>query len=304
MERPSAAVLLLAGLVAADVVLVTGAVRSTHVDTTALARALESSSTTVPSAASPASSGSSSAAGTSTPAGTTRGPTGGKVTLSALTGTRAWRASSAAVRCTTGTEPAAIGHTEDGGKHWTSVTVPLTTVSGLSYADGRIIATGTDSSCKGRTYALSSTFAPRTTTTTPAWSIDPADPTQLLSSGNPVADQPCSSGLLDIAANSPADVVALCADRSVRHSTDGGSSWNRATSPSGVLAIATGNDTVYAATRAACGIAVAPLDGKGTPNCVAGTANWSGAVDITIVGGTLWLAASGKAVTAPVAGLG
>lgn len=64
------------------------------------------------------------------------------------------------------------------------------------------------------------------------------------------------------------------------------------------------SNTIYAATRAACGISVAALSDKGAANCVANTRDWSGPVDITIVDGTLWLATPDKAVTAPVADLG
>lgn len=230
MQRPSAAVLLLAGLIAADVVLVTGAVRSTHVDTTALARAMESSAAAAGATGSTAPDGTTSAAAAAPPSG--------KVSLAALTSTRAWRAASGSVRCSPGAKPADIGHTGDGGRHWTRVEVPLTTVAGPSYADGRIIATGTDAGCRPASYALSSTSTPRTTTKAPAWAIDAADPTRLLSAGSRVAQQPCAGGLLDVAANSSTDVVVLCGDHSVRHSTDGGATWDRRTRRSGVIAIA------------------------------------------------------------------
>ncbi|GGB31348.1 hypothetical protein GCM10011492_22480 [Flexivirga endophytica] len=295
MPRPNAAMLLLVGLVAADVVLVTGAIRSTHVDTAQMARAMDSA--TAPTSAAPSPKGS---AATATAQSETKSGSG-KVIVAALSDKRAWRAVSSSVICSPDSEAADIGRSQNGGKDWTTVKVPLNTVSGLSYAGGRVIATGMDASCQPAAYALSSSDAPSVTTKEPTWVIDPADPTKLMSSGGSVAKQPCSSGLLDIAANSKSDVVALCGDHSIEHSTTAGDSWQQERGGSKVLAIATGTNTIFTASRAKCGISVAAVPGGDNTNCVAGTKDWSGPVDMTIVGGTVWLATADDAVTEPVA---
>lgn len=293
MPRPSAAAFLLAGLIVADVVLVTGALRSTHVDTAALARAA-ATETASPDPAAPTTR---SAKTTATSADEALGD---KVTITALTNTRVWRAVSPSMTCTSRATDAAISHTEDGGKHWTSVQAPMATVTGLSYADGRIIATGLDAACKATTYALSSTAAPRKVAAAPSWAINPIDLTKLLTSGKPVKNQPCTTGLLDIAANSNSDVVALCADGSVQHSINTGASWQRTNTRPGTLAIATGADSIFTATRTKCGIAVSATS-AGTTNCVPGTKDWTGPVDMTIIGGTVWLATSDATATERVA---
>ncbi len=294
MPRRSAAIVLLVGLVAADVVLVTGALRSNHVDTSQLAQAAAENT------ASPASSPSPSGSATTSSGTGTGQALLGKVTVSALNSTRAWRAATPSMLCTSNARAATIGHTQDGGNNWTTVHVPMTTISSLSYANGRIIATGLNSSCKPATYALSSTLPPSKVTTQTTWAVDPTDVTKLLSSGNPVPQQPCATGVLDVAANSPSDVVVLCADGSVQHSTDTGASWKKTKPQPGIVAIATGPSSVYTATRTTCGIAVSSKTTAATNNCVTGTKDWKGPVDMTIVSGTVWLATTNAAVTAPL----
>ncbi|WP_446667100.1 hypothetical protein [Flexivirga sp. B27] len=296
MRRPSAAVLLLTGLVAVDMVLVTGAVRSTHVDTARIARSMEkqASSTGSPT-------GSSTASAATTPAASTN--TSGKVVVAAVSAERAWRASSTSVVCTPGSDAVHLEHSDDGGAHWTATKLPMNTVSGLSYAGNALVATGTDRSCEPTAYALSSRRAPRSTTAEPTWTIDPENPTKLRKSGDPVAEQPCRSAILDVATNSSTDLAVLCGDHSVQHSTDAGRSWQKAGDGSDVLAIATGHNVIYVVTEAKCGIAVAPATADHPTKCVAGTKDWSGPLDATIVVGTLWLATADDAVTEPVAQL-
>lgn len=292
MPRRAAAIALLSGLIVADVVLVTGALRSTHVDTSQLAQAAAAHTASPASTPPPADVASGASAGAGLPQG--------KVTIAALSNTRAWRAATPSMACTKGAKNATIRRTQDGGKDWTSVQVPMTTVSGLSYADGRILATGLDSSCHRTSYALSSTSEPTKVTTTPAWGIDPSAMTRLLASGKPVTKQPCSSGLLDIAANSASNAVVLCGDHSIRTTTDAGASWKRQKAGSGVIAIATDPSAIFTATRAKCGIAVSATSSGTSANCVAGTKNWKGSVDMTIVGGTVWLVSADAAVTEQV----
>lgn len=296
MPRRSAALVLLVGLIGADVVLVTGALRSTHVNTAQLAR--EAAAET----ASPAPSDTPSDGATPTTATAATGASLlGKVTVAGLTSTRAWRAATPSMACTKGAKKATIGHTEDGGQHWTDVQVPMSTVAGLSFAGGKIIATGLDSSCQPTTYALTSHSTPQKVGTKPSWAIDPTDLTKLLSSGDPVTKQPCKSGVLDVAANTASNVVALCADGSVQHSTNSGTSWKSTGPRPGALAIATNSNAVYTATRTKCGIAVSSKTADNTTNCVSETKKWKGAVDLTVVDGTVWLVGSDTAVTEPVA---
>lgn len=289
MRRSGLALVLLALLIVADIVLVTGALRSTHVDTSKYARAQADAAGTH----------SAPAAGTAQTPSTDAQTHAGRVIVAGLTKTRAWRAVTHAVACRAGTPQATIAHTDDSGKHWISVKVPMTTVSGLSYADGVIVATGLDRSCQPTTYALTSRSAPRKTAATTGWVVDASDPAKLQVSGGPVAKQPCADGLLDVATNSASDVVALCANGSVQHTTDTGATWAQLMGKSGAVSIATGSSAVYVASRSACGISVRSV-GADAGGCIDGTQDWSGPIDITVVGDTLWLVSGTVAITQPV----
>jgi len=295
MRRSGVALLLLALLIVADIVLVTGALRSTHVDTSKYAQAAPAPSGDVTDTPAPAT-----ATATAASAGTR--PRASRVVVAGLTSTRAWRAITHVSACSDGARHATIGHTEDAGKRWTTVKVPLVTVSGLSYANGAVVATGLDTSCEPTTYALTANSAPGKTSSSAGWVIDPSDPTELETSGQPVAEQPCADGLRDVATNSGSDVVALCANGAVEHTTDTGATWNELSKSDGVSAIATGTDSVYVAGSSACGISVRSVDAN-TTGCVDGTAKWSGPIDITVVGGTLWLVSDTAAITVPVSSL-
>lgn len=300
MPRPSAAVFLLAGLVAADAVLVTGALRSTHVDTAKLALA-DATNTAAPETGAP-STGSSPTG--SSPATTPKATAAllPKVIVLALTNDRAWRAASSSLHCTSSSKAAQVERTDDGGRNWARIRVPLTAVNGLAFVGTQLIATGLDSSCKPATYALSATAA-ESSGLQPTWGTDPSDVSALLTTGKPVGKEPCSSGVVDLAVNSVSDLVALCSDGSIRHSTSTGSSWQKVDSRPGVVAIATDSGSIYTATRTACGISVGKAGGGDTKRCVSGTKKWQGATDMTIVGGTVWLVSADHAVTEPVAGI-
>lgn len=288
MQRWKVAVLVLCGLLAAvDVWLAAGLLGPDTADT---AHTPVATGPRVP--------------GPTTSAPTTSAPTTSaqkmeKVTIAAISDTRAWRAASP-VRCSRGIRAATFGYSADGGKHWTTKKVPMVTVSSLSSVGDQVIATGTNSACESAAYVLSSTAAPQVAVLSPTWVVDPVDPTALMASGNRVPRKPCSGKLLDIAANSPSDVVALCDDHSVRHSTDKGASWQPAGGGSDAIAVARVSTAIYTASRARCGITVGALAGGRTPQCVAGTKKWSGPADMTIVNGTIWLASSDRALTKPL----
>lgn len=298
MRRPSAAIISLIALVLVDIVLVTGAIRSTHVSSSELAEVPTYTGTDDASPAAPSSGSTASEDPQQT----------GKVIVSALSSVRAWRAVSPSTTCAPDAKRAVVGHSDDAGKTWTPVEVPMTTVSGLSYDSGRMIATGLDGACKPVIYALTSSSDPERTTSAAAWGVDPEDLTRLLAAGKPVAKQPCSGAVLDVAADSKSDAVVLCQDGAVEHTSDGGSSWSNEDKASDAVAIATaaaGQGKVYVAERVGCGISVIALDDSTpqTASCVSGTKSWSGAVDLTIVAGTMWLTGTEKSVTEPVGDL-
>lgn len=311
MRRTGVAVVLLMLLLAVDAVLVTGAIRSTHVDTARFAKVDPDPADTAndpPSgtAADTASAGTSPTTTSSASNSPTRTLPAGRIIITGLTATRAWRAVTPSNTCRSGAEPATIGHSQDGGRTWTPVNVPMATVSGMAFVGRSMIATGLDASCQPVIYSMSSAATPLRVSAAPAWSIDPGSPTRLLAAGVPVAEQPCTTGVADFAANSATSAVVLCGNGSVKASADSGASWKRIVGPSRIAAIATGgaDNTVYGAQHTACGITVQVVTATGSGSCVPHTKKWSDPIDLNIVGGTMWLGDSDTTITEQVASVG
>lgn len=291
MQRRIVAVLVLCGLLAiADAKLVATYLSGSDADTSPIPAA-----TLTPTGA--ASSGAADSSSATTGPGDAHVE---KVSIAALSATRAWRAASA-IRCSPGVRAATFGYSADGGMHWTRKKVPMKTVSDLSSVGDQVVATGTDPSCKPAAYVLSATDEPRDAILAPSWVIDPIDPTALIASGNRVANGPCPGAVVDVAGSSPSDVVALCSDHSARQSRDKGMTWRPVGGASDAFSVAAVSAATFTASRATCGIAVGPLAGGDTARCVAGTKDWSGPGDMTIVDGTIWLATSDRALTTPLA---
>ncbi|WP_158607729.1 hypothetical protein [Flexivirga caeni] len=288
MRRTPVFVLLFLLLVA-DVVLVTGALRSTHVNTSKMAVANQT--LTAPTPAPTTASGSP----------TTAAAPAGKVIVAGLNSSHAWRAVSA-VTCVPGATRANVARTSNGGQDWKSVSVPLVTVSGLSYAGSAIVANGLDASCQPAAYTLGD--SPSATTKSAAWSVDPKDQAKLLADGQPVSDEPCTGRVLDVAVNSANDAVVLCGNGSVQHTTDGGDSWRQLTGKGDTVAIATGSTStaVYVATPSSCGLSV-HLVTAAASGCLDHTKDWTGPLDMAIIGSTMWLVSPTQALTEPVANL-
>lgn len=300
MRRPSAAIVALIVFALVDVGLVWMAVQSTSADATG-----QTPSTVAASA--PTAQGTTEEPSQDAPTQQPKKSAPGKVIVSAISHNRAWRAVTDSMTCTQGAEKATIGHTEDAGNSWTRVTVPMVTVSGLSFDSGRMIATGLDTSCEPVTYALTSSTDPDQIDSTDVWRVSPTDSATLEVGGDKAAQQPCSDRILDVAASSTSAATVLCRNGAIQRSTDAGQSWSSRGTVKDALAIGTASagETVYVVARADCGLAVGPLTegSRVTASCVEGTKGLKGPVDATIVGSTLWLISKDATVATPVSGL-
>jgi len=303
MRRPSAAVIALIVFALVDVGLSWAAIRSTRAKATpnqsvGVAPSGSSNPSSVPSAAT-----------ATTASSTAAAQQQGKVIVVGLSGDRAWRAATTATTCSSDSKRARISHTDDGGSSWTRVDVPMTTVSSLSYDAGKIIAIGLDTSCDPVAYALKSSADPAKTSTAPAWAVSPTDSSTLEVGGDPAGKQPCTGGVLDVAANSNSSAAVLCAGGDIELTDDGGQSWDSQGTVQNAAAISTTSQkhTIFVASRADCGVAVASLShtlSGDNASCVDGTKENKGPIDLTIVGNTMWLTSNLGTVTEAVSDLG
>lgn len=305
MRRLNAAIVGLVVFALVDVVLAVLALKSTHVNTATAPASPPSVSPTSAASGSPVSS-TSSTAGTATAAATSKAT--GKVIVVGLSDQRGWRAVSPTTACTPAAKPAQVAYTSDAGGTWKPVDLPLTTVSGMGFAGGALIVTGTDTGCKQASYVLSSSAAPTPTSTPLDWSVSATDPTTLEAAGQAVSSQPCSAGVLDIASDGASDATVLCSDGAIKRSTDAGASWTLRGTVKGAVAIATDSATnkVYVATPATCGLAVGTLDQarSGSSSCPQGASGLSAPADLTIAGSNVWLETATSGAVSQLGALG
>lgn len=284
-----------------DLVLAWFALRTTH----AAANPVTSQTATASgNSASASASGEAAVQGSATAKATAVAKSGdGKVIVVSLSDQRAWRAVSRSAACTSGAPRATVTATTDGGSSWQPVDVPLVTVSGLSFVNGSIVASGMGTDCKAAAYAFTSTSAPTATRSTPSWVVDPADAKRLLVAGTPASAQPCGGAVLDLAADSSTDATVLCDDGSIRRSQDGGASWVRRGTVQGAVAIATDtaiSNHVYVVSPASCGLTVTQL-GSTPGACPPGADGMAAPADLTIVNGVGWLVTADKSATLQIA---
>ncbi len=304
MRRHGAIVVALLVFVLVDVVLVGMALRSTEKTPRQRPTAAAVSAPPVTGASAPVINPPST--GATTPTSTDKGH--GSVIVVGLGPQRAWRAVTASATCSKHDPRVKVGHTDDGGKTWETVDVPMTAVSGMEYRAGRIIATGLNGSCRPVRYALTSAESPEVTDQVPTWSVDPKDRTVLETDGSPASRQPCSGDVLDVAGTSPQRATVLCDGGRVARTTDGGKSWAKLGKAPGVVALAVTatRHTVYVAQPGSCGLEVATLTKSigGKAACPEGARDTHPPADLSIVGGTLWLATGSDATALPVADAG
>ena len=229
---------------------------------------------------------------------TPNGPGPLAVTITGLDATTAWRATVGS--CADG--GAGIEVTTDGGAMWTATETPVgaaVRVQPLEKGRGFVIGAGKD--CKPRQYS--------TTDSGKTWSkAEPVDggwarrldtPTEVLTPNQPNSRACGDQVVFDLSRTSAEQAEALCADGSVKVTTDGGVSWGDSGTAPEALAISNRLEGGVLSTYAAridlkCkGIQIVKvIKGRDAEvlGCVATTVSGrTGAVAISVASGTGWL---------------
>ena len=294
------AMVALVGLLIVDVVLVVLAMRPP---------ASADMSQTMPQTRTTAASVTPTAGGSPTTAPTTETPTGPgplAVTIAGLDATTAWRATVGS--CADG--GASIEVTKDGGATWTAMKTPvgaIVRVQPLEKGRGFVIGAGTD--CKPRQYSTTDTGA---TWSKPepvdgGWARKLDTPTEILTPNQPNARACGDQVVLDLSRTSAEQAEALCADGSVKVTTDGGVSWGASGTAPGALAISNRIESGVLSTYAArvdpkCkGVQIFKvIKGRDAEplGCVTTTVpERTGSVAISVASGTGWLLIGGDTYT-------
>jgi hypothetical protein len=263
MERRKrlAATLGLVALVLLDIVLVFAALRlfgrgqsaDEPYPVAVPTQALESAAPS-PSAPSLSTASTATSAGSSTTTGTPTAtpPTPLTRIITAVDGSTAWRASTGSCLAS----GAALSFTSDGGKTWQNAKTPYPVVTRIAPTDAsRAFVVGGDPNC---VMGTRSTVDSGTTwtgtgpgTLSDILARDIKDPTKVrVPGGRTVA--PCGTlSVVDLARNSTTGAEALCADGSIRSTTDDGRTWPQVGQVPGALALSSrvtgGTTTAYLA---------------------------------------------------------
>lgn len=233
----------LVALVIIDIALVVAALRigsrSSAAETpagTVTETPTSSASSPSPAPTTPGSTTSTSAAPSTSPSATSVPGAPLQVVVYAVDGTTAWRATTGAC----GPGGATVQITTDGGKTWRDRTSPYPVVTRLQ-ADNATkgFVVGADGACSMgvRTTTDGGGSWPGTGNLADTLARDAKDPTKVRAPGGRTV-APCGSApVVDLARNSPTGAQVLCADGSLRSSTDDGASWSPAGSVTSGLAL-------------------------------------------------------------------
>ena len=240
MERRKrlAATLGLVALVLVDIALVFAALRITGRSSAA---EVPSSDGTVGPTSAPAVTTSPPAPVTTTTTAPDSGPTNITavpltVVVSAVDGTLAWRATAG----TCGAGGATVQITTDGGKTWRNRTSPYPVITRIQATDAtKGFVVGADEACAMgvRSTTDGATTWPGTVALADTLARDATDATKVRAPGNRTV-APCgTTQVVDLARNSANGAEALCADGSLRSSSDDGRTWPEAGRVTSALAM-------------------------------------------------------------------
>lgn len=195
--------------------------------------------------------------------------------------------------------PGSVHVTTSRGEEWTAQETPgsvtrLRTTDGIS---GFVV--GGDQDCAARVWytgdAGETWSAPQSAAE--AWGRDPGSARQIIRpGGEPV--EPCEAGdVVDLVGLSGGTAFALCADGTLRTTTDRGASWSTTDSRDGLLAIsfaAPGEGAAVGLDNECTGVAVTPVTGGRLmqSTCVDQASYAPGHVAISVTDGGVWLVAS------------
>ena len=228
--------------------------------------------------------------------------------LSVLDEDTAWRS---AVGSCPGTPPT-LELTTDGGRSWRpsdlagiADVAAVATVQATSEDVASVVAFDADSCAPvlALSYVAGDDWVTYPDRVAGNWFLDPAKP-QVLHTPTGEAPAPCES-VVSLAARSATDAAALCADRTVYRTTDGGATWSAPAGIPGSTAIAASEDEYLIAVggETGCpGVAVTRLpDDAPAPataaTCASGTAPQAGQVALATGGDSAWLWAGDDIVT-------
>jgi photosystem II stability/assembly factor-like uncharacterized protein len=147
------------------------------------------------------------------------------VVLSVVNGDVAWRATVGSC----GTGGGAVDVTTDGGKTWRNRTSPFPVVTRISATDAtKGFVVGADAACSMgvRTTTDAGGTWPGTAPLADTLARDAKDPTKVHAPGN-LAVAPCEAApVVDLARSSSTAAQVMCADGTIRSSTDDGRTWS------------------------------------------------------------------------------
>jgi hypothetical protein len=242
-RRRLAATLGLVALVIVDIVLVIAALRITGqssatetpvTDVTAGPTGSDRAPSPAETTPTPSNSAPSTTTSDADPANVPGVPTTG--VISALNGDVAWRATVGSC----GSGGATVQVTTDGGKTWRNRTSPYPVVTRIQAVDAtRGFVVGADGSCSmgvRNTTDAGATW-PSTAPLADTLARDAKDPAKVHAPGDRTV-APCdSAAVVDLARSSPTAAQVLCADGTIRSSTDDGRTWPEAGKVTSALAL-------------------------------------------------------------------
>jgi hypothetical protein len=266
-----AATLGLVALVLLDVVLVFAALRlfgrgQTANEPSPVAVSTQASEVATPSPSALGSSTTSTAPATTTGTASPTPATPLTRIITAVDGSTAWRASTGSCLAS----GAALSFTSNGGKTWQNAKAPYPVVTRIAPTDAsRAFVVGGDPNCVMGTRSTVDSGTTWTGTGPGTLSYilarDIKDPTKVRAPGGRTV-APCGTlSVVDLARNSTTGAEALCADGSIRSTTDDGRTWPQVGQVLGALAldsrVTKGTTTAYvAAQREGCpGVALSSV---------------------------------------------
>jgi len=195
--------------------------------------------------------------------------------------------------------------TSDGGATWVrhSLNPPtelrsVVAVDVIDRSEVHVIGQSGDdcTTVLGRSYTAGLDWVESPDSLGPTWFVDPADPA-VVRSPSGTGPVPCGA-VVDVAAADDSSAAALCADRTVHRTTDGGATWDAGLAAPGVVALDSGADGYVLAgigDEGCDGVQLRALpadsDEASVQGCLpARTADLApGSVAISVAGSAVWL---------------